>query len=1127
MPLTSFLLLLVGGFNLLSLPGTGEAVIYYVTPTEPPNPGCLGEPCQTLDYYFSHNHQRSYFCNQINITMKFMKGEHTLKNHTYVDCRGINDIIPYSCFIEDLEIFEMIGMEPAHGVIVYLQTSINLINITVSYFESLTFLNASKLNNNPLYIFLPGSYAGDHMYANNTEQASEMAVTVDRKTYVTTVNKTIFSTVSLDQQNDRVINFSIVVINSTFTNGTHCTFWAASQAGLTASYTRFLKVINSTFSNARLWLNYMNVDVTLNNIEFDGGGLIINTIYSDVIISGEIVFDICEKPYCDDAISVLSSNVTISGKITFANNIQTMISAFSSNITLTGNIAFLNNTGIKGGAMALYSSTLNIARNTSVHFYNNTATEVGGAIYVTNEDSNHYSIEPSLNYLYIPCFYQLLDYNDQQTYDMKFANNSAIKGGDNIYGETMHSGTCYVAEIKFNVSPTIVSTYCVQNKFIHLPDSISSVSSDPTRICICVNGRPQCSILSQNIAVHPREAFKLPAVIVGADLGTTVGPVYANLESPRASVMLKPNSQYVQEISDNKVCTELNFTIFSWKHQELMSLTVREESIKKDFSADERADYCLHMDDYIYQSLLYTPPTLNITFLPCPPGFSRLGDPPGCVCNPTLARHNFQCKFKDGNGYHVWSGSWWLNIEFNVTNFIQYSIFLARYCPFNYCSQSKKIANLQNDTDTQCSLNRAGRLCGGCKENCSLAIGSSHCIPCSNNNNLALLIFFAAAGFLLVLFIRVLNLTVAEGMINGLVFYANIIWTYQSILFPKHVESNTIFAILRVIIAWLNLDFGIQACFFIGLNAFWKTWMQYLFPFYIWSIVATIIASASRSTKLTKVFGDKAVAILVTLFLLSYTKLLQTIMASVGFTPLKVFRTDNNNYTLIVWSLDGHYSYCHFPHILLFIAALMIFILLWLPYTLVLFSIQWLQKKSGDLVLLRFVPKFKPVYDAHLQPLKDKHHYWFGTLLIVRGALLVIFTSTHTVYPNINYIVLLVTISLLLCYSNYHKVYKDRVVQFNENFFFLLLIIIGGTGIIGEQARRIATYASIGVGILGFCGLIIVNKFFQCCCCNKEKAKRHYVPKHNEHRQKMHQEISDNVYAQYCDSIFDETEPLL
>ena len=59
--------------------------------------------------------------------------------------------------------------------------------------------------------------------------------------------------------------------------------------------------------------------------------------------------------------------------------------------------------------MALYSSTLNIASNTNVYFYNNRATDNGGAIYVGNEGNTDLPLP------LLPCFYQLLDYD----YDVK------------------------------------------------------------------------------------------------------------------------------------------------------------------------------------------------------------------------------------------------------------------------------------------------------------------------------------------------------------------------------------------------------------------------------------------------------------------------------------------------------------------------------------------------------------------------------------------------------------------------------------------------------------------------------------------------------------------------------------
>ena len=126
------------------------------------------------------------------------------------------------------------------------------------------------------------------------------------------------------------------------------------------------------------------------------------------------------------------------------------------------------------------------------------------------------------------------------------------------------------------------------------------------------------------------------------------------------------------------------------------------------------------------------------------------------------------------------------------------------------------------------------------------------------------------------------------------------------------------------------------------------------------------------------------------------------------------------------------------------------------------------------------IPKFNPIYGIHLAPLKDKHHYWFGVLLIDQGVLLVILTLTYTVYPKINYIVLLITASLLLFYSNYHRVYKNQLVQLNVSFFFFLLILIGTTGILEEQTRRIIMYASVGVGLLVFCGILVRQLFGSC-----------------------------------------------
>ena len=213
--------------------------------------------------------------------------------------------------------------------------------------------------------------------------------------------------------------------------------------------------------------------------------------------------------------------------------------------------------------MALYSSTLNIAPNTSVYFYNNTATKTGGAIYVDNNANNLL--------INLPYFYQFLDYdpNSSNWYNISFYNNSAARGGNDIYGAFMHSGICCIM-VAGSVHPALG---CYVQCFFHYnPKSMSSVSSDPVRVCLCKHGSQQCNESNLHIEVHPGETFTLSVLIVGADFGATVGSVHASFENPVTTVQLKPSSQYMQGIRkiNDGVCSELNYNVFSHNNHDAL-----------------------------------------------------------------------------------------------------------------------------------------------------------------------------------------------------------------------------------------------------------------------------------------------------------------------------------------------------------------------------------------------------------------------------------------------------------------------------------------------------------------------------------------------------------------------------
>ena len=617
---------------------------------------------------------------------------------------------------------------------------------------------------------------------------------------------------------------------------------------------------------------------------------------------------------------------------------------------------------------------------------------------------------------------------------------------------------------------------------------------------------------------------------------TTTGVIHTDILHTGSSIVptLDSNSQRGHVISSSKQCTELTFTLYSKPLPENVTMYITttymgtdtaENFVKRECNYPRNNDkaYCKYIDHL-------TPVFFNITLLQCPAGFKLLPYNQSCDC----FLHNTlfdSCGIKNGTGYFLWTQTVWVSIEGDK---LLYSIL----CPFDYCNITGKSISLQDDSDSQCAFNRAGRLCGGCKDNYSPAIGSSHCIHCPNNNNLALLIFFAAAGFLLVFFISAFNLTVTQGMINGLIFYANIVWTYQSIFFPQELVSNPVLTFLKTFIAWVNLDFGIETCFVNGLNALWKTGLQFVFPFYIWIIAGLIIMTAKYSTRLTNLLGNRGVPVLGTLFLLSYVKLLQ---ATYGFSIMEFSTlTWEDNSTLLVWSIDGNVNYTDLRHIVLLVAGLATLLFFLLPYTMLLFLIQCFRKIS-HVWLLKWITKFHPVFDAYFAPLKHKHQYWFGVLLLARVLLLTIIVSTFGISQSVSILSLFTVGTTLLLYMALVRPYKNTTILVLQSSFLANLVFLSGwisftynTDVSNTSrpwVKTVAIMTSTGVAFLQFCGIVLYPMFAPILAPRCSSAMRRCCPNIKKAEVQVDNDDSDLIHADrdtgYRDSILNESQPLL
>jgi len=160
----------------------------------------------------------------------------------------------------------------------------------------------------------------------------------------------------------------------------------------------------------------------------------------------------------------------------------------------------------------------------------------------------------------------------------------------------------------------------------------------------------------------------------------------------------------------------------------------------------------------------------------------------------------------------------------------------------------------------------------------------------------------------------------------------------------------------------MNLDLRFEICFYNGLNAYAKTWLQFVFPIYIWYIVILIIVSSHYYTTAAKISGRNAVQVLATLLLLSYAKLLRLTITIFSSTTLE-YPTGS---VRRVWLYDGNVDYLKGKHIPLFIASLLVLLVLSLPCTTLLLFIQCLQLKSKHRPLF-WIGKF----NLSLMPTQD------------------------------------------------------------------------------------------------------------------------------------------------------------
>ena len=364
-----------------------------------------------------------------------------------------------------------------------------------------------------------------------------------------------------------------------------------------------------------------------------------------------------------------------------------------------------------------------------------------------------------------------------------------------------------------------------------------SVSSGPVKVCLCINNKriAKCSLQIYPIdsEIKKGETFNVSLVAVDQVEQPVAATIHASLSFPQSGLS---EGQLTSEIQGE--CTNLTFNVVSPYDYE--NLTLYADGPCKDADLSRRL--------------------VEINFLPCscPLGFQIAGKIEincTCDCHRDISQYTQYCDSQSESFIKKSQSRAWISY-INNTNLMGYLVYPN--CPFDYCNSLSLPVNLNqpNGADAQCAFNHSSLLCGSCQSGLSLSLSSSRCLPCPNYwpvQMIAITIAAILAGITLVALLLLLNMTVAVGSLNGLIFYANIVYANTSILLPLHEETN----LVTVIISWLNLELGIDTCYFPGMDTYIKMWLQLAFPAYVILLVVAVIMISSYSMRFSKLIGKK------------------------------------------------------------------------------------------------------------------------------------------------------------------------------------------------------------------------------------------------------------------------------
>ena len=741
----------------------------------------------------------------------------------------------------------------------------------------------------------------------------------------------------------------------------------------------------------------------------------------------------------NDIISIIAMNVYIAGIFNVTKNTcQLSIIQFElCDIMFTGRIIFSKNRCAQAILLDTYIKVMEYANMTFTNnlYYNNLI-----------------AIENAVNYHqpYPFCFFQYVTLNSNMTqkellthYFIDFTQNYRYPrythvinlNGTKLYSKNTTSSLLfchYMSHCRWLPQGAFYGNNpeTVNQQIVRINDP--SYCNYHKQICHCYQNKEINCSNDMLGTVYPGQTLQTSLCNMYISGVSTI--TYAevnNINLPNSTCKIAHQSQLINIIGNHS--NTVNYTIIS------------------SIPGNNRCELFLTASPFLNQ--IYD--VFYVELLPCPVGFTLQDGI--CNCDPILPASIDKC-YIDNSTIRRPANAW----------IIAYSQakYLISDCPMDYCLPYSSNINLLNP-DLQCQFNRTGILCSQCQHHLSMVLGSSRCMKCTNVYIILIIIIVTVAGVILVILLYLLNLTVTNGTINGIIFYSNIVSINDSIF----LINDNVLEPLKIFISFANLDLGIEACFYNGMDSYAKMWLQLFFPFYLIIIAASIIIASRYSYRILRLTYTRSLPVLATLFLLSYTGVLRTVL-TVLFSYSTITHLPSGH-KQIVWSIDASVPLFGVKFTILFITCLLLFLLL-IPFNITLLF-------TRHLLQFRMINHFKPLLDAFQGPYKDRYYYWVAVHITLRC----IFFGLYGFQIRARLIIAVLILISFIGYHGYIYPYKNKLVNIQERLLLINLTMMYAVSYqSSEKVFSIVSNVMISLAFIQFCSIVFYHFLTYTCHCD-------------------------------------------